>query len=152
MLKGAKEREAEKMHEQFEHKADMGVRGIGKSREEAFAECAKAMFEVMIELESVKALREVKVEVDGNDLEGLLVEWLNELLYLKDHKEMFFSEFEVESIGEEVGKFVLRGAVRGDKIDLENQRVKVEVKAATYSGLKVEKIDGHWSAECIVDV
>ncbi len=152
MPKGAEETEVGNMHETFEHKADMGVRGIGRSREEAFAECAKAMFEVMLELESVKALEAVEVETEGNDLEGLLVEWLNELLYLKDRKEMFFSEFEVGSIGEENGKFILKGTVKGDKIDLAKQNVKVEVKAATYSGLKVEKIDGHWAAECIVDV
>ena len=139
------------MFETFEHKADMGVRGVGKSREEAFGECAKAMFSVMVDLKGVEAKDEVEVKVTAYNLEQLLVEFLNELLYLRDVHEMVFSEFRVERIKRKQVGYALEGKASGEKIG-EKHEVNTEVKAATYSGLKVEKEGIVWKAQCIVDV
>ncbi len=139
------------MFETFEHKADMGIRGVGKSREEAFSECAKAMFSIMIDLEQIEKKEEKEVIVTSYDLEQLLVEWLNELLYLKDVHSMFFSGFEIKEIKKKRKGYELNGKVFGEKMN-DAQEVKTEVKAATYSGLRVEREDIIWKAQCIVDV
>ena len=135
------------MFELFEHKADVGVRGVGTSLNEAFSECAKAMYSVMVELESVDAGKDVSVKVSARNEPELLIAWLNELLFLTARKEMIFSEFEVEIKGNE-----LVGVARGEKIDLEKHGLKTEVKGATLAGLKVLREHGRFSAECIVDV
>ena len=83
------------MYEYFEHQADVGIIGYGKTLEEAFVEGAKAMFQVMCEIKNVKAVKKIKIEVEGNDKETMFIEWLNDLLAKKDIEDMFFSEFEV---------------------------------------------------------
>jgi len=135
------------MYEYFEHQADVGLIGYGKTLEEAFVEGAKAMFQVMCEIKNVKVKKEVKIEVEGNDIESLFIEWLNDLLAQKDIEDMFFSDFEVKIDGNK-----LVGVAKGEKMDLDRHQVKVEVKAATYAQLKVEKIDKSYKVQCVVDV
>ncbi len=135
----------------FEHQADMGIRGVGESWEEAFSQGAKALFQLMTRVDEVKPQKEVKVKVSAKDLDALFVEWLNELLSLKDLKEMFFSKFEVK-IKEEGSKFKLEGSAWGERMDLKRHEPKIEAKAATYSQLKSWKGDGKFYIQCIVDV
>lgn len=139
------------MHETFEHKADAGVRGIGKSLEEAFEECAKAMFSIMADLEKVKAGKEVKVEAEAESRENLLVKFLNQMLYLRDVKQMLFSRFDLYII-EDGEKWKLEGKAFGEKINKETQGIKSDVKAASYHQLKVEESNGKFIAQCVVDV
>jgi len=137
-------------YETFEHVADVGVRGYGATPEEAFAGGARAMFSVMVELERVEPLTGVEVECSAPEIETLFVEWLNELLFISDSRGMVFSEFELEI--REDGT-ALKGRAQGEELVPEKHRPKTEVKAATYSQLKVEKTeDGRWVAQCIVDV
>ena len=140
------------MYETFEHKADMGVRGIGESFEQAFEETAKAMFSIMTGLEKVEAENVVEVEANAKDLEALLVEWLNELVFHYSSKNMFFSEFKVEPIEERADGFYLKGTAKGEEIDQKKHERKTEVKAASYSQLKVAEEGGKFLAQCIVDV
>jgi SHS2 domain-containing protein len=135
------------MYEYFEHQADVGIIGYGKTLEEAFVEGAKAMFQVMCEIKNVKAVKKIKIEVEGNDKETMFIEWLNDLLAKKDIEDMFFSEFEVKIDGNK-----LIGLAKGEKMDLDRHQVKVEVKAATYAQLKVEEVDKGYKVQCVVDV
>jgi len=139
------------MYELLPHKADIVIRGIGNSYEEAFCEAARAMFSVMVELADVKPVGEVKIEVRAKNMEELFVAWLNELLSEASLSNVLFSKFEVEIERENEG-FVLRGTAYGEKIDPERHKLKTEVKGATYSGLKVVEEDGKFIAQCVVDV
>lgn len=131
----------------FEHRADVGIRGRGRTLEEAFADAATAMFSVMVDLDTVRPLETFEVEVSASDEGALFVEWLNELLSLADLNGAVFSEFEVEISGN-----CLKGRARGEPWDLEMHEPKTEVKAATYSSLSVKHEDGSYVAQCIVDV
>lgn len=134
------------MYELFEHKADIGIIGKGASWSEAFAEAAKAMFSVMCDLKKVKGEDKTLVEVEAEDQDALLVEFLNELLYLKDSEEMMYSKFDVEIKGKEL-KCIAWGSPMNAKLGL-----KTEVKAATYAGLKHWTEKGEKRVQCIVDV
>ncbi|MFH1257169.1 MAG: archease [Candidatus Diapherotrites archaeon] len=138
--------------EWFDHQADIGVRGLGKSYEEAFAEAAHAMFSLIANLETVKADKGIEVKVKGNELDELLVNWLNELLYLKDSQGMVFKEFHVKRIYQKNGYFHIDAVALGEKIDYKKHDLKSDVKAATYSELKVEEMKGVFYAQCVVDV
>ena len=149
------------MFELFEHKADIGVRGFGKSREEAFAECAKAMFSFIADLKKIEAKQWTEIAGDAQDLEMLLVNFLNELLYLKDAEGMLYSRFDVYITeeagghalkGKAGGKFALKGKAGGEKIDKKKHVLKADVKAASFHQLKVAKEKGKWVAQCVVDV
>lgn len=137
--------------EYFDHEADIGIVGYGRNLEEAFEQGAKAMFNIMADINTIKCEKKVDIEVRAGDKGALFVEWLNELLALKDIEGMLFSEFEVK-IEEKGNMLVLKGTAEGEKINYEKHRVDIEVKAATYSQLKIEKTDGLWKVQCVVDV
>jgi len=139
------------MFELFEHRADVGVRGVGKSKEEAFAECAKAMFSIMVDLEKVKAKGKDSLEIEARNLEELLVAFLNHLLYLRDVKGKAYNRFSlyITNVG---GKWFLKGDAFGEKIDAKRHCAKGDVKAASFHQLKVSEENGKWVAQCVVDV
>jgi len=138
----------EKFWENFSHGADIGVRGIGATIEEAFEQAALALTGVITDVRTVEPVDEVKVECAAPDEEMLLAEWLNELVYQMAIRRMLFSRFEVR-----MNKDHLTGTVWGEPVDVEKHKPAVEVKGATYTELKVDRgINGRWLAQCVVDV
>ena len=136
------------MWEHFHHQADIGVRGIGATLEDAFAEGAYALFAVICSPDKVRPLDEVTIEAAVPDIELLFAEWLNQLLYEMDTRHMLFSKFEVHIDGER-----LRARAWGEPADPARHDTAVAVKAATYQLLKVTRQeDGRWLAQCVVDV
>ncbi|MBW2037705.1 MAG: archease [Deltaproteobacteria bacterium] len=135
--------------EHFQHQADIGIRGIGATAEEAFEEAGKALIAVMCDVEKIEPKREVEAECDGDDLEMLFADWINSIIFYISAERMLFSEFEVEI--DEGGRH-LKGIMRGREIDLNRDEIAVEVKAATYAMLKAAKQGDVWVAQCVVDV
>ena len=138
------------MYKFFDHQADVGIVGIGKSYEEAFQEGAKAMFEVMCDLKKVKHSKSIRVAATASDVASLFIEWLNELLAQKDIKDMLFSDFKVK-IAKTKDGYKLAGTASGEKL-AKKHGLKTEVKAASYSQLKVWEEKGKYKAQCVVDV
>ncbi|HAZ30945.1 TPA: archease [Candidatus Acetothermia bacterium] len=138
-------------YELLDHVADAGVRGIGATLEEAFAEAARGMFSLMADLTQVRAETSVQIEAQADTLEGLLVTWLGELLRERDVRGMLFSRFEAR-IEVEDGGWRLAGQAWGEEIAPERHRLGVEVKAATYFGVRVEKRGNDHIAQCVVDL
>ncbi|MGI6589323.1 MAG: archease [Candidatus Iainarchaeum sp.] len=144
------------MFETFEHKADVGVRGKGNTIESAFEECAKAMISVMVDINSIEPKKSHVIKIKSTDESTLLINFLNELLFLKDKKKMIYSKFRVnieENMNEDdLKEFNLKATCFGEKIDLKKHEFLVDVKAATYSQLKVKQENKTFVAQCIVDV
>jgi SHS2 domain-containing protein len=137
--------------EYLDHTADIGVRGIGETVEEAFCEAARAIFNLMVDLEEIVPEEAVHVAVEARQLDLLLVEWLSDLLVKKDLEGLLLSSFHVELREMENG-FSLRGVGWGEPLDLKRHQPKTEVKGVTYAGLRVRKEDGRWLAQCVVDI
>ena len=135
--------------EHFQHQADIGVRGFGPSPAAAFIQAATAMTAVMVDPETVKPLVKVTVRCHAPDLELLLYDWLNALVYEMSTRRMLFSSFKVEITGH--GR--LKAELRGEKIQSFRYHPSVEVKGATFTELAVkEVVVGWWLAQCVVDV
>jgi SHS2 domain-containing protein len=132
----------------FDHGADIGVLGEGRTVEEAFAGAARAMFSVMVDLEGVKPRQAVEISCEASDLELLLVTWLNALLAEADVRGLVFCDFDLRIEGGG-----LRGTARGEPFDPERHAAGVEVKGATLTELRVARAaDGWWRAQTVVDV
>jgi len=132
----------------FEHQADMGITGLGSTMEEAFSQAARAMFNLMVDVDQVRSQKEVFVHCQGNDEEELLVEWLNHLLAEADIHEMALATFRVDSLS----STRLSGTAWGEPLDPQRHRPKTEVKAATYAMLFVGQERGQYVARCVVDL
>jgi tRNA nucleotidyltransferase (CCA-adding enzyme) len=134
--------------EHYSHPADMGIRGFGPSKAEAFAQAALALTAVITDLQTVQPKRRVEITCEDQDDEFLFVAWLNAIIYQMATRQMLFTKFEVSIENQQ-----LRAKAWGEKIDVKKHSPAVEVKAATFTDLKVkQKSDGTWIAQCVVDV
>lgn len=134
-------------YETFEHEADIGIRGFGRTIEEAFSHAALALYSIMVDVEAVEPRERRELRVEAGDPELLLLEWLNGLLALSDIERMVFSRFQVRISGSS-----LEGEAWGEALDRDRHKAHVEVKAATLHMLSVKKEQGRFVAQCVVDV
>ncbi len=134
--------------EHFEHGADIGVRGIAASKEEAFVQAALALSAVITEPARIAAREAVLICCEAPDDELLLADWLNALIFEMATRHMLFSRFSISLVP---GK--LSATAWGEPLDPGKHQPAVEVKGATYTALQVvHQADGHWRAQCVVDV
>jgi len=134
--------------EHYPHQADMGIRGVAGTKEQAFNMAAAALTAIITELDKVEQAVPVSIDCEAPDDELLLVDWLNALIYEMATRRMLFSRFEVLIIGHH-----LHATAWGEKVDISKHTPAVEVKGATYTDLYVgQSGNGQWIAQCIVDV
>jgi len=132
----------------FPHQADMGVRGIGSTREAAFEQAALAMTAVVVDPAQVVPLTAINIRCEAPDNELLLVDWLNALILEMAVRHMLFSRFEVTLDGQR-----LNATAWGEPVDPSKHQPAVEIKGATYTELSVSRSkNGQWVAQCVVDV
>lgn len=139
---------AEPRWEHFPHLADMGVRGVGPSREAAFEQAGLALIAVIANPQTVAPREPVAISCEAPDDELLLVDWLNALVYEIATRKMLFGRLEVRIDGRR-----LAATAWGENISAGRHQPAVEVKGATYTALLVEESEsGSWIAQCVVDV
>lgn len=125
-----------KRYKLIEHTADTGLIAYGNSLTEAFGNASYGMFSIIAELDRVRETETRRFEVSSNDLEGLLFECLNRLLYYVDVDMLLFKRFEIKILPENR----LKAVCYGEKYDPSRHRLKTGVKSATYHMLKVDDI------------
>jgi SHS2 domain-containing protein len=137
--------------ELLEHTADVGIRARGDSLEEAFEQATLGLAEVLGARPPAGARpgpgEAVAVEVAAGDPGGLLVDWLNEVLWLREVRQAVVTGVRVERVGDgaAAGSVTLAGG--GPAPD------GTFVKAVTYHRLRVEPDPGGgWLAEVYLDV
>jgi tRNA nucleotidyltransferase (CCA-adding enzyme) len=133
--------------EHFPHEADMGVRGFGTTVGEAFEQAALAMTAVVTDLSTVEPREAVSIECHAPDHELLFADWLNSLVYEMSTRKMLFRRFTVQLEGT-----TLRGQAWGERVEPARHHPAVEIKGATYTGLRVAREAGGWVAQTVVDV
>ncbi len=134
--------------EHFAHGADIGVRGTGPTKAEAFVQAAIALTAVVTDPRGVRGEIAVQIACDAPDDELLLVDWLNALIYEMAARNLLFSRFRVTLDGN-----ALAGTAWGEPVERARHRPAVEVKGATYTALRVARTpEGNVCAQCVVDV
>ena len=128
----------EKEFEILNHTADVGIIAYGSDTKEAFANAAKGLFSLITELDDVEESEYRDIELTAPDQESLLVEWLNELIYLFDAENMLFKRFDVTWLT----STYLKARNYGHEVDSSRHKLKMGVKAATYHMLKIDKSNG----------
>ena len=133
--------------EHYEHGADIGVRGVGASKTEAFEQAALALTAVIADPAAVQQRERVALACEAPDDELLLAEWLNALVYEMATRRMLFSRFAVRLEGTR-----LTAEAWGEAVDAARHHPAVEVKGATYTTLRVAQEGDGWLAQTVVDV
>ncbi len=129
-------------------RADVGLIAYGKELKTAFENAVMGMFSIMIETETIIEKDCLNVEVRAENIEDLLVAWLNELIYLFETKGFVPAKCNIKELSETH----LRAKVFGEGFSSEKHRPKTIVKAATYHGLEIKKDDSSYRIKVILDV
>ena len=133
--------------EHFSHEADVGIRGYGATLAEAFEQAALALTGIVTDAD-IEDQTSVEVDCEALDVEVLLVEWLNAVIYEMAVRNMIFGAFKVT-----IDDLHLHGTMWGEPVDQMKHLPACEPKGATYTALRVaQESDATWSAACIIDV
>ena len=137
-----------KNYQLIEHTADIGIIVKGENLKELFSNAALAMFDIIAEEKNKTAGKKEKLEIKqkADNLEELLVSWLNELLSLAFSNELIFSDLKIDKLNENS----IVASVFGKKF--KHYKMNTEIKAATYHELKIERAADGWKAKVIFDV
>ncbi len=133
--------------EEFDHTADVGIIARGRTKEELFEHAAAGMLQFLIDPEQGDAREWREVVVEADDLEGLLVAWLNKLLVLLNADGFLPVRWKIRKLTDQQ----LRAEVGGEPVDPARHRFHLDVKAATYHQLQIRK-NQEWQARVIFDV
>ncbi len=134
--------------EVIDHTGDSGITAYGADMKQVFTNSARGLFSLITEIDTVAVKEQRDIEVIASDREALLVNWLNELIYLIDTKRVLFKKFDIISLTDTM----LKATVYGEKINRKRHHLKREVKAATYHMLKIEQTENGWEAQVIFDI
>jgi len=143
-----KPKKRKKRFEILDHTADIGLIVYGEDLKTLFENAGEGFFHLITDLKKVRPKEERKIEVRGESLERLMVDWLNELLYMHDVETLLFKRFGVDAVGNEG----LRARAWGEPFQEGVHIIKTGVKAVTHHQIQVKREDGGWKARVIVDL
>ena len=132
----------------IDHTADFGIHVFGADPKDLFANAARAMFDQIVAIDTLKGTGEHKLDITGDDWPDLMVNWLRELLYLWTGKAMLIKRVAILSIS----GYELSANVHFDTFDPNRHEIKNELKAVTYHQIQVESGPAGWESKIIFDV
>jgi SHS2 domain-containing protein len=138
------------LYDFFDHTGDIGVHLQAATPEELFEDAARALTDAITPLSGVEAHVKEEIAAESPELDLLLVDWLSELLFLFETRNLLVSHADVAITSQ--APYRLSAVVAAEPLDAARHPVKVLVKAVTYHGLMVKETDGHWEATVIFDI
>ncbi|MBI4685366.1 MAG: archease [Nitrospirae bacterium] len=142
---------------------DIGIKAYGNSIEQVFLNAALGMYSLSTDLKDVNEKQSIEISVESYSIEGLLVSYLNELIFQFDAYGFIGRRIVITEItpsltlpprggGMGGGAYTLKAFLKGEEFDPERHERKLLIKAATYHRLKIEKKDDAWEADVIFDI
>lgn len=130
--------------------ADIAYEAYGKSINELFENAAFAIFELSANLNTVDARQKLEIELENDNIENLLYDFLSEILFLKDSKYMVFKKVNVSIRGNK--KYHLKAVLEGDTINPQKQQLENDIKAVTMHMFEIKKEKNGYKATVVVDI
>ena len=134
--------------EHFDVEADVGVRGWGGTRGEAFAQATLGVFSLLVSPDEVEPRERREVRAQAESPEALLVAWIDECLYVHEIEGFVARSVELTVCTDTLA----HGVLHGEPLDHSRHRVGTVVKGATYHQVAVTVGEGLHEARIIVDV
>lgn len=133
--------------------ADVAIEATGKTLEELFTSAAMAVEEVMADLKTISPRMEKEIKLENEKIDQLPLDFLEELVFLKDTEQLLFNKFMTDiKINKKNKKYILSAKASGEKIDFHKQKVKADVKAVTYHLFALEETKEGWKTRIILDI
>jgi SHS2 domain-containing protein len=119
---------------------------------ELFRDAAHATMNVMIDnFESIQPREARQIELSNDELDMLLFDFLQELIFLKDAERLLLRVREVE-ISESDKIYRMKATAEGEMVDVDRHHQRADVKAVTLHGFSVERTEDGWKARVLLDI
>ena len=130
--------------------SDSAFYAYGKDYEELFKNACLAVTDAMVELDGVEEKTEERIIVKAPSMEKLLYNVMEEVVYLKDAKQLVFHSFEIKDLKTEPPDFEVTLIMKGEKIDRKKHGAHADVKAVTYLDYRIDKTSDGYRASVIL--
>ena len=130
--------------------ADVAVEARGDTLEELFTASAMATFEVMVDTGGIQPETRKTLHLENSEIDGLLFDWLAEIIYLKDAECMCFSKYSINITGKK--NYQLDAEIYGEKINQSKHDLRCDVKAITFNLFEVYEKNGKWISRFVLDI
>ncbi len=131
---------------------DIGIRAAGITCKYAFVNTAMGMYSLITDLAHIRGKKDIKIEIESSSLEGLLVAYLNELIFHFDTYGFIGKKIEIFDLQPVPPDCRLTSTIHGEEFDARRHEKRLLIKAATYHNIKVEKVNGEWKTEVVFDI
>lgn len=138
-------------YEVLDISGDAGIKAYGKTCEEAFANAGIGMYSLITDIGNINERQEIGIEVKSDSIEGLLVAFLNDLIFRFDTYGFIGKRMEIIAFTHQPPVF-MKANIYGEEFDIDGHERRLLVKAATYHNIRVEKTGDEWEIEVIFDI
>jgi SHS2 domain-containing protein len=128
--------------------SELAVKVLGNSQRELFANAAFALFDVITDIDKIEVKERMRLEVEGLDMDDLMVNWTRELLYLFQRSGYLLKEFNIR----EARETSVKAEVSGEKIDPDRHEIKKEINGVAYHQSRMQKTGDQWTAQLIFEM
>ena len=133
--------------------ADVAFEAYGKNLKEVFANAALATAETMVGTDAVTPRIQKVIKLQNKDVNALLIDFLNEIIYYKDAEQILLVRFDIDiKENKETGVHVLTAKIAGEPIDYKKHQLRADVKAATHHLLELKQHGKTWTARVVLDI
>jgi len=137
-----------KTYHLIDHTADFGIQVFGTDSRELFTNAALALFDVITEMDELNGDDSCDITSSGEDWSDLMINWLREILYLWNGREMLVKSVQVLSLSEHN----ISARIYFDAYLPDRHTIKTEIKAVTYHQIQVKRSPSGWKAQIIFDI
>jgi len=137
-----------KTYHLIDHTADFGIQVFGSDSKELFTNAALALFDVITEMDVLKGRDSCKITASGEDWSDLMINWLREILYLWNGREMLVKSVQILFLSENK----ISAKIYFDAYKPDRHIIKTEIKAVTYHQIQVKSSPSGWKAQIIFDI
>ena len=130
--------------------ADVAIESRGDTLEELFTASAMATFEVMADTSGIQPEIKKVLHLENSEIDGLLFDWLAEIIYLKDAECMLFGKYNIKITKNT--NYQLDAEILGEEINQSKHDLRCDVKAITFHLFEVYEKDGKWISRFILDI
>ena len=137
----------------LEHTADVQIESWGPTLEEAFSQTALSLMATITpNIYIISPNMQKIMEIEAEDKESLLFDFLSEFLYIFDVEELVFSEISVETIMKKQEKYYLKAILKGEAFNKNAHEIGIEVKAITYSFMEINENKDNVNIKVVFDI
>jgi len=137
-----------KKYKLIDHTADFGIQVFGSDSQALFTNAALALFDVITEMGALRGDDSCNIRASGADWSDLMINWLREILYLWNGREMLVKSVQVLSLSENN----ISAKIYFDAYKPDRHIIKTEIKAVTYHQIQVRSSPSGWEARVIFDI